>query len=396
MALSAYDILVLMILALGSAWLALAVLAHLDTPDPTPVNPLDYLDLTDLVDGHQVLDHRARVADYDVLRAVADMTDTLMWRVDADGQVDWHNRAYDRMLARLGHPAGQPGGPVDLFAGQTGESDIGTICRRVSAQVPSGDTLWFDLRARREGSAQILTATPVTATVEADMAMRGFVQTLAATFAHLRVGLAMFDGNRQLTLFNPALLDLTGLDAGWLAARPRMDAFFDRLREDRILPEPRNYADWRARLERLDRDAPGDDTVQDLWSLPDGRTFRVIGRPHPNNGLALLIEDISDDLDATRRLHGDLQTAERTIARLRVPVAVLTQSCGIVRANPAFDAIRALMPADIPALTRTETRAIQLADGRRAEMDIEKLDQDMWLVQVHADQIGDDRLRAAG
>ena len=44
--------------------------------------------------------------------------------------------------------------------------------------------------------------------MQAETALRGFMQTLAKTFAHLPTGLAIFDQHRQLALFNPALAPL--------------------------------------------------------------------------------------------------------------------------------------------------------------------------------------------
>lgn len=397
MALSLLDLLTVLALALGAAWAALAVLGYMthDTAAQAP-DPLDYLDLSDLVDADMLLEHRARVADHDVLRSAVDLTDTAMWRVAHDGTVDWHNRAYDRLLTRHGFDPEHLHTVPDLFTTQAGDGDIGTTCRRVSLTDPDGSPFWFDLRATRTDAGRVHAAAPVTATLEAETSTRAFVQTMAATFAQLRVGLAMFDSARQLTLFNPALIDLTGMDAAWLASRPRLDAFFDRLRDDRILPEPRKYADLRTRLDRLEQAATADGGYQDLWSLPDGRSFRVQARPHPNNGLALLIEDISDDLESVRALHRELDAARKSVARLRVPVAVVTRTGGILHANPAFEQLSDKLPAEMPGPTQPETREIALTDGRSAELEIAPLDQDMWLLHIYAQDQHEDLLRAAG
>ena len=70
-------------------------------------------------------------------------------------------------------------------------------------------------------------AVDVNAVVSAEISQRKFVQTLAKTFAQLSIGLAIFDRNRQLALFNPALIDLTALPAEFLSARPNLLSFFD-------------------------------------------------------------------------------------------------------------------------------------------------------------------------
>ena len=117
--------------------------------------------------------------------------------------------------------------------------------------------------------------------VNAEIAQRNFVQILTKTFAHLSIGLAIFNRDRQLALFNPALVDLTDLPAEFLTGRPTIMCFFDRLRDNRTMPEPKNYANWRARVGTVVA-AASDGSFRETWALPDGRTFRVTGRPHPD------------------------------------------------------------------------------------------------------------------
>ena len=117
-------------------------------------------------------------------------------------------------------------------------------------------------------------ATCINAVVAAEQAQRNFVQTLAKTFAHLSIGLAIFDRNGQLALFNPALVDLTGLPAHFLSARPTMLSFFDQLRENRRMPEPKNYLNWRQEIADVIA-AATDGRYQETWSLETGQTYSV-------------------------------------------------------------------------------------------------------------------------
>jgi PAS domain-containing protein len=69
----------------------------------------------------------------------------------------------------------------------------------------------------------------ITEIVRAQQAQKNFVQTLTKTFVTLSIGLAIFDRNRQLMLFNPALIDLTALTADFLSTRPNLLTAFDKL-----------------------------------------------------------------------------------------------------------------------------------------------------------------------
>jgi len=67
-----------------------------------------------------------------------------------------------------------------------------------------------------------------------------FVQTLTKTFCPAVRSVAIFDTQKILVLFNPALIDLTGLGAQFLSARPEIQTFFDKLRENVKIPNPKN------------------------------------------------------------------------------------------------------------------------------------------------------------
>ena len=94
-----------------------------------------------------------------------------------------------------------------------------------------GQSRWYDCHVHEVAGQTVAIALPADAAVRAERALREFVQTLTKTFADLPIGLAIFDRDRNLQLFNPALIDLTGLATGFLTARPTLYAFLDRLRE---------------------------------------------------------------------------------------------------------------------------------------------------------------------
>ncbi len=131
-------------------------------------------------------------------------------------------------------------------------------------------------------------AIDINAVISAEIAQRNFVQTLAKTFAQLSTGLAIFDRNSQLALFNPALVDLSALPIEFLSARPDLLSFFDRLCDSRVMPEPKNYNSWRQEIADVIA-AATDGSYQETWSLDTGQTYRVSGRPHPDGAIAFLI-----------------------------------------------------------------------------------------------------------
>ncbi|MDG2339803.1 MAG: PAS-domain containing protein, partial [Paracoccaceae bacterium] len=178
-------------------------------------------------------------------------------------------------------------------------------------------------------------AVNITAPVHAERAQRSFVQTLTKTFAQLSTGLAIFDRDRQLVLFNPALIELTQLSGEFLSARPTLTSFFDWLREARVMPEPRDYAEWRQKLTELTK-AATEGTFSELWSLPNGLSYRVFGRPHPDGAIAFLFEDVTAELSLTRNFINESEINNALLDTLPEAIIVFSPSGEVLSTNSAY------------------------------------------------------------
>ncbi len=263
------------------------------------------------------------------LRHAVAAAPVLIWRETAAGQVTWANGPYfDRLgpgaalswpLPRLFDAGEADDDPVrcTLMAGTERESVF--ECHR--SRLPDGDRLCYAL--------------PADAAARAEASLRDFRQTLTRTFAQLPVGIAVFDARRQLQMFNPALTDMTGLEAAFLAARPTLGAFLDRLRESRILPEPRDYRSWCKRIADIDAAAATGD-FEESWTTPSGQTHRVLGRPHPDGAIALLFDDVSSELSLTCRFRAELELGHEVLDSLDEAIAVFSPARLLVMSNAAY------------------------------------------------------------
>ncbi|WP_236021137.1 PAS-domain containing protein [Sedimentimonas flavescens] len=283
------------------------------------------------VDG---LSLRAQGLELDQLRQTFDHAPCPIWREDAGGAVIWANRAYaqqagvlDALTWPLPRLFEKPGSPVSNPA-------------RLRSII---DGHWFDCHSHALGREALHFALPADATVRAETSLREFVQTLTKTFADLPIGLAIFDRQRQLQMFNPALLDLTHLTPQFLSARPTLYAFLDRLREARMMPEPRDYASWRQQMSALEQaSAAGYHT--ETWSLPNGQTYRVTGRPHPDGAVAFLFEDITSEIGLTRRFRAELEMGQEALDLMPDALAVFLPSGELVLSNTAYGALWGVEP----------------------------------------------------
>ena len=158
------------------------------------------------------------------------------------------------------------------------------------------------------------------------------------TFADLPTGLAIFDRERNLQLFNPALIDLTGLSAGFLTGRPTLFDFLDKLRDARMVPEPKDYRSWRQQMNNLEAAAATGHHVE-TWSLPGGQTYRVTGRPHPDGAVAFLFEDITSEISLTRKFRAELTLGAHVLDGLEDALAVFSPSGQMLLSNRSYVAL---------------------------------------------------------
>jgi len=259
------------------------------------------------------------------------------WETTDQGHVSWSNAAAEDLERRIGKPLSQAMTPLDLAPG-----DVRTA--RVHLKVGDHDDgHWFEVTSDATRTGVIHHANDITEVVNAEKARRNFVQTLTKTFASLTIGLAVFDRNRQLALFNPALIDLTSLPADFLSARPDMMGFFDALRDRKMMPEPKDFASFRTRINDMVSKAK-DGFYEETWPLPSDLTYRVAGRPHPDGAVAFLFEDISAEISLARRFRLQLDLRQSTLDQLDTAIAVVRGDHILAFCNTAFSRMWGIDP----------------------------------------------------
>ncbi len=277
-----------------------------------------------------------------------------IWLESAKGEVIWANSGYlELATSRLG-PEYELAWPLPKLIHVKGDE---------RQRVKVGTTTWFDTHVHPADDGRMIYALPIDGLVHAEAALSEFTQTLTKTFAHLPIGLAIFDRQRQLALFNPALHDLTCLPPEFLSLRPSLFDFLDRMRERRMIPEPEDYPDWRQRIINLEK-AAAQGLYNETWNLPGGQTYRVLARPHPDGALALLFEDISNEMSRTRRYRSEVELGQAVMDSLDEALAVFSPSGLLVMSNTAYTALWGHDPAGSLA---AESGITMLADHWRKQ-----------------------------
>lgn len=308
-----------------------------------PPSPADYASLTieslgqhvriTLENGGYQSNRLAPLGEsYENYKEAIDHAPTPIWRLSSEGRVTWSNASYDALRKRV-PKLEDPGDPV--FPVLNADLNRERTRRLPVVTENSGIKNWYDVSLVPRPDGPLCYAIDVAAVVEAESAQRNFVQTLAKTFAQLSIGLAIFDRNRQLALFNPALIDLTSLPADFLSGRPNLLTFFDRLRDQRIMPEPKNYNSWRHQMADLVA-AASDGRYQETWTLASGSVYSVNGRPHPDGAIAFLFEDITAEISLTRRFRTDLEMGQTVLDNLDQAIAVFSSDGSLTMSNAAY------------------------------------------------------------
>ena len=293
------------------------------------------------------------------LRAALDCGVVPMWREESNRRLSWANAAYFDLIERL-RDGDAPGWPLPrIFAAELEPAPSEGTFRRCQLDMPDRDEpTWYEVsRDHLPGGSALYTAQPADRLVRAETNLRDFLQTTTKTFAALPVGLAVFDSKRQLVTFNPALVALTQAGVSFLSSRPDLRAFLDRLRDMKRMPEPRDYRGWRDEIACLEEGAESG-TYRQLWELPEGKTFRVLGRPHPDGAIAFMFEDISAEVSLTRQFRADLDMFQAILDAVPAAIAVFQADGSMIGANEGYGRLWGQDPlilAQMPHLSQAST-----------------------------------------
>jgi PAS domain-containing protein len=276
------------------------------------------------------LSHDALQTELTTLRSVLRNLPTLVWQSDAHGYITWANAAYIQALQGLENTERVLAWPLpDLFA------DCDPMPDNRLAFEKDGQTHWFSHSQTVNGETVTHFATPIDATVQSEAARRESIQTVTRTFASLRIGLALFDADRQLQVFNPALVDLTGLEPLFLSARPSFEQVLYAMREKRMLPEPKNFNSWRNDIVEMEKAAENGEYSEE-WCLEGGRTYLVTGRPQPNGAIALFIQDVTTETTLVRSFQAEIELAHKALDRIGQGVIIFGFSGQAMLANAEY------------------------------------------------------------
>ncbi|QYF86711.1 ATP-binding protein [Brevundimonas sp. PAMC22021] len=280
------------------------------------------------------------------LGVLADASPVPTWVVDAAGRLAWANRAWlSEVRAADLAEAQEKGLTFDRGADALVAEAMRLGVRQEGFRWTTGGgrrRAWRILAEPAAGGtgAVLAFALDMTEAEETRDTLRRHVEAHDETLNHLADAVAIFGPQRRLAFHNTAFQTLFDIDPAWLDERPTHAELLDRLRQRRQLPEVVDYAGWKAR--ELEFYEASEAAPDDSWSLPDGRTLRVVRQPHPLGGVLLLFSDITDELKLRSRFNAQLQVQTATLDKLNDAVAVFGSDGRLRLHNEAFESFWSL------------------------------------------------------
>lgn len=272
---------------------------------------------------------------------LAEQSPAPTWVVDGAGRLVWANSAW---LAETGAEtlaeARERGLSFDRGAD-------GVVAEALRLNARQDGFRWTTAGGRRRAwkilaeplaggrGAVIAFAIEMTEAEETRDTLRRHVEAHDETLNHLADAVAIFGPSKRLAFHNTAFQSLFGVDPAWLDERPTHAELLDRLRQKRLLPEVVDYARWKA--DELDFYGAAQASPDDSWSLPDGRTLRVVRQPHPLGGILLIFSDITGELQLRSRYNAQIQVQRATLDKLNDAVAVFGSDGRLRLHNEAFE-----------------------------------------------------------
>jgi signal transduction histidine kinase len=278
--------------------------------------------------------HEALSSRIEATRSFLDALPMPVWLRDAEGRIEWVNRAYAGAVEAADGEEVRRRQLELVEASMRGEAEQRIAEGEIYSgrfDVPvQGGTRSFDMVMAPLGQASAGIAVNFET---ADLAMASPYVAHDRTLDRIGTAVAVFTGEQRLSYFNRAYLDLWRLDEEWLASGPAHGEILDRLRQQGRLPEQTDFREWRER-----QVAPrGEDQPQDdWWHLPDGRSIRVLADRAADGGLTFLYEDGTERLALESRFNALIQVQKETLDNLQEGVAVFASDGRLKLFNRSF------------------------------------------------------------
>lgn len=252
-----------------------------------------------------------------------------LWRRDNAQRLEWVNEAYAQAV-----DAASPSQVIDDQI----ELGVSSLARPLKEMAQEAVEANSELRERHfivmdgqrravdivqtalPGGGVVGTLSDVTEAEEMRAELSRHIESHTETLNRINTPVAVFGPDKALHLFNNAFAEMSQLPESWLSSRPQHDMVLESMREKNRLPEQPDFPKWKTG--RMSLYTEHIDSHEDLWTLLDSSTWRVVTQPHAVGGLIEFYEDVTDRL-ALEQSYNTLSAVQKeTLDHLHEAVVV--------------------------------------------------------------------------
>ena len=290
-------------------------------------------------------DHAHLAARFDTVSTLLEALDAPAWMRDDAGRLAFVNRAYVHAVEgvsvesvlRHGTPLLDRRDREQVSAHHEttraeASARVSVFRRRLPVTV-AGDRRTLDVTEARTASGAFGLGVDMSEVERTRAAFDATVQGQRRTLDRLATAVAAFDEHRRLRFFNQAFLSLWGLERTFLQDEPDNAQLLEELRARGRIPERRDFREWRDGLLEVYQ---SQSTLEERWTLPDGRTIRVVANPEATGGVTWVFENVTEQLELETTVTELTRVQSETLAHLGEAVAVFGSDGRLKLSNPAF------------------------------------------------------------
>lgn len=285
----------------------------------------------------------------DSLRTMLDAIPQPMWLRKSEGDLSFVNAAY-ALAVEAKSPEDAIARRLELLERKTRD--------KVALKHRSGESFHGAAKAIVAGDRRVLDIVDVIGLDGATGGIATDITELETTRrdieqqneAHVRVldqlptAVALFDRQQRLSFYNRAFDRQWQLDSGFLGSRPTDMELLDRLRADGKLPEQSDFKEWKLGLQQSFQ---ANETLEDVWHLPSGRSLRVVTSPSTKGGVTYLFDDVTEQMQMATSYNRLASMQGETLDSLAEGVAVFGSNGRLQLHNPAFASLWGLSNAHL-------------------------------------------------
>ncbi len=291
-----------------------------------------------------------------------------VWKVTGTGRMDWVNEAY---VKAIGADNSQMALAEQMQLDDKAQEQVQAVLMSNQRQTEIRHVI---VEGRRKSMA--MTVFPISGgasgiamdVTEAETLRETLTRHVAAhdeVLNRMSEGIIKFTADQKLCFHNTAFEKMFALDQATLKDISHGE-LLGLLREKRRLPEQVDFKNFKAQELSYYTEFP-DESPDELWNPPDGRTLRLVRMRDPMGGLTILFEDMTDEMTMTSRYNQQINVQSATLDKLSEGIAVFGADGRLKISNAAFADIWKLPPnilGDEPHFDMLIERSLKLYHDR--------------------------------